>query len=319
MPVFQKALSYSSSVCRRAFGDRGLAVNPNHRPYADAMARRARVSCEDFEHSSLARMPVTARDLSKLVDTIEVEIIPRLMLVHGVGSADAAAQQAAGQATVTLHDAAELARIAMNHDVSVVASFVEVMRARGVPLEAVFLDLLAPAARLLGELWNADLCSFADVTIGLWRLQEVLYELTSPVRVAESEGAGRRILLLPCPGDQHTFGLVMVAEFFRRAGWEVTNCTCATAADLARAVRREEFAIVGLSASCEDRLDGLASSIKSVRGASRNRSVAVLVGGSPFVAHPDWSDTVGADATASDARKATLLARSLLDKRSAIR
>ncbi|MDH5177200.1 MAG: cobalamin B12-binding domain-containing protein [Gammaproteobacteria bacterium] len=28
----------------------------------------------------------------------------------------------------------------------------------------------------------------------------------------------RRALLIPMPGEQHTFGLMIVADFFRRAG-----------------------------------------------------------------------------------------------------
>lgn len=311
MAVLRKALSYSSAFYRMAVRERESPVTIKHCPSVDKAPHWAEVTCREFQQSGSAPSGARRREVPRLLDTIEVEIIPRLMLVHGAGSG---VQELPGGAAVTLHDAAELARIAMNHDVSVVASFVEVMRARGVPLESVFLDLLAPAARLLGELWNSDLCSFADVTIGLWRLQEVLYELTSPVRVTDRDGGGRRVLLLPSPGDQHTFGLVMVAEFFRRAGWEVTNCTCATAADLARIVRREEFAVVGLSSSCEDRLDNLSASIKALRGASRNRGVAVMVGGAPFVAHPDWATGVGADATATDARQATIGARKLLDK-----
>ena len=34
---------------------------------------------------------------------------------------------------------------------------------------------------------------------------------------------GRRILLTAVPGEQHSFGLYMVAEFFRRAGWDVVD------------------------------------------------------------------------------------------------
>ena len=32
-----------------------------------------------------------------------------------------------------------------------------------------------------------------------------------------------RILLLPVPGEQHSFGLLLLAEFFRRAGWHVVR------------------------------------------------------------------------------------------------
>ena len=58
---------------------------------------------------------------------------------------------------------------------------------------------------------------------------------------------GRRVLLLPGPGEQHTFGLSMVAEFFRRSGWEVVGGTGPESLDPVRAVRDEWFDVVGIS------------------------------------------------------------------------
>ena len=41
------------------------------------------------------------------------------------------------------------------------------LRGRGVSVEALYVHLLAPAARHLGELWEDDRCHFADVTVGM--------------------------------------------------------------------------------------------------------------------------------------------------------
>jgi hypothetical protein len=38
---------------------------------------------------------------------------------------------------------------------------------RGATAHELCLDLLAPAARRLGEMWNTDCCDFTDVTIAL--------------------------------------------------------------------------------------------------------------------------------------------------------
>jgi hypothetical protein len=46
--------------------------------------------------------------------------------------------------------------------------------------------------------------------------------------------------------------------------------------------------------------------IQSIRRASRNRGVGVLVGGRLFIEHPDYVARVGADATAVDGRQAIL-------------
>ncbi len=83
-----------------------------------------------------------------------------------------------------------------------------------------FLLLLAGAARRFGELWEADLCDFVDVTIGLRQLHLLLSTVSSEVE-AEVDIApdARRVLLLPAPGETHGFGIAMVQYSFRAAGW----------------------------------------------------------------------------------------------------
>jgi methylmalonyl-CoA mutase cobalamin-binding subunit len=152
------------------------------------------------------------------------------------------------------------------------------------------------------------------VTLGLWRLHQVLREL-SPAFQSEVERGdlGHRILLAPGPGEQHMFGLIMVADFFRRAGWNVWSGPVGTTAELAGMVRDEWFAVIGLSIGCGTRLDALSSCIRSVRRASRNQEIGVMVGGPMFIEHPELVALVGADATAIDGRQAVLQAQNLLD------
>ena len=136
----------------------------------------------------------------------------------------------------------------------------------------------------------------------------------SPVFQHESEypEGGRRVLLIPMPGEQHIFGLSVVVEFFRRAGWDVCDGAVASNDELVELVRSEWFNVIGFSVSCENRLDALAAGIRAVRRASRNRAIGVLVGGRVFIEQPDLVAFVGADATAVDARQSALQAENLL-------
>jgi len=129
---------------------------------------------------------------------------------------------------------------------------------------------------------------------------------------AVTDANGRRALLAPARGDQHTFGLAMASDFFRRAGWAVWDLPTASNGDLARLVRREWFAVVGFSVSCERWLDAARSAIRAIRGASSNGALSVMVGGPLFLNHPELAAGVGADATASDAQQAVLQAQGLL-------
>lgn len=251
-----------------------------------------------------------------LLRTIEGEIIPRLVLarrVNGESSPASSAADVPGLGWVPGSELiAEVAQLVSRDDVGAAAARIGALRQSGLSIETVYLELLAPVARYLGELWEADIVDFTTVTLGCSRLQQLLHELSmSFLREAEQHEHRRRVLLVPVPGEQHTFGLYMVAEFFRRAGWDVWS-GCMPTRELTELVRKESFSLVGFSLSGDRRLDALASSIRSVRRASCNRGIGVLVGGPVFVGHPELVSLVGADATALDGRQATLQAQNTL-------
>ena len=106
------------------------------------------------------------------------------------------------------------------------------------------------------------------------------------------------VLLLPAPGEQHTLGLVILSEFFRREGWQVVGGPVSNGAGTADLVRSTWVDVVGFSLGSTRHLDGLAASIRGVRAASRNRYLGVMVGGPLFLQRPDLVRRVGADTTA---------------------
>lgn len=258
-----------------------------------------------------------------LVRAIEAEIIPRLMLAHRTESCPILPAQS-GKTEALSEEVAEFSRLVLAHDVTVASSFVEALRAQGVSLEALYLDILAPTARRLGQLWEEDLCDYTTVALGLWRLQQVLREL-SPAFAGEVEcgSCGRKALLASAPGEQHMLGVFMVSEFFRcivseifrREGWDVWGVPPATRDELIETVSGEWFDLVELSASCEGRLDVLTEDIQAIRRASRNGAVVVMVGGPVFDDHPELASVVGADARAPSKRDVPAEAEELLLKK----
>lgn len=252
--------------------------------------------------------------LGDLAQTIEAEIIPRLMLAHG-GVSDAP-QAAAGTAGISAREIHDFANLVLAQDAGVVRRCVHAIRARGVGPKALCLDLLAPAARRLGELWEADLCDFTQVTLGLWRIQQVLHDVSPSFRSDLHSGeSGRRVLLATLPGEQHTFGLSMVADFFRQRRWDVRLDTQGPRGEALRLLRAECFDLVGVSLGSETRVDELAEWIVAARRVSLQRDIVVMVGGPIFVSRPEWVPLVGADATAHDASAAVDMAESLLPVR----
>lgn len=260
-----------------------------------------------------APMPSARERMARIVRTIEFDIIPRLLQAHG-GPAAAVAAPAVLQPTS--ENVLSFVQLVLATDDSGWQAMADGLVDKGMAVEDIYLGLLAPAAQELGRMWEEDLCSFTDVTVAVGRLQRVLRTL-SPAFGHEVDHPqdGRRVLLVPAPGEQHTFGLSIVAEFFRRAGWEVVGDSEVRAADPAALVRSEWFDLIGISVGSDARLDWLASGIAAVRNASCNRAIGVLVGGPSFTADPARAREVGADATASDGRQAPVMAEHLLKER----
>lgn len=253
----------------------------------------------------------SSRQAPRLAQLIASEVVPRLVLAGRAATCDAALE------TDTLapgpEDVVALVALVVADDPSAPLAYVEGLRARGMTLERLYLDLFAVVAQRLGQLWTEDLCSFADVTVGLVRLQGLLREYSPaflpPLEVRDPR---RCALLIPVPGEQHTFGLVMVAEFFLRAGWEVCGDPMISAEELSSTVRNRWFAVAGISVGNDDRLDMVATLIRRVRRDSCNRGIGVMVGGRIFAEKPELAGLVGADATATDGRQAALQAETLL-------
>lgn len=260
--------------------------------------RAAMDRCLDVAPFSLA--PAAPRRPVRIARLIETEIIPRLMLAHR------AAPVATSEGRADADDAAAVAGHAIGPDADAVHAYVEVLFARGCSIDTVLLDVLAPAARVLGDMWCEDLCTFMDVTIGLGRLQQVLHVVGSMVETERTGPEAGRILLGAVPGEQHLFGLSTLGLFFRRAGWDVRLGQ--TEADLRDALGEAWFDAIALSLSSDVLFPRLTSLIQGLRRASRNPSVYVMVGGRFFSDNPERWGEAGADAAVLDVHDALRLA-----------
>jgi methanogenic corrinoid protein MtbC1 len=263
-------------------------------------------------------MPLNPLDLAAshagaLLDTVEHQIIPRLMMLHRQGDA-AAARKAAVHHGAVLGDADVIDftdALITGYDHALAR--LRAMADAGVPPTTLCLDLMAPAARRLGELWCADLCDFTQVTIGLGRLQALLRHVAGgmgPLHSAQP-AAQRRSIFMPAPGEQHTLGLSMVRDFFRAANWEVWGDEPGDTRGLLNLMSRERFDLLGFSIGSERHVDDLAALIGRTRAVSANANLRVLVGGPLLLQQPGLVKTLGADATATDARQAILAANEL--------
>ncbi len=267
-------------------------------------------------HANGTKRFESVRSGATLGSLISGEIIPRLLLAHRDDYDSRIARTDAKTPDTSMIDGAEAARFAplpLELEADELLAQVELILARGVSVETVFVELLAPSARRLGQLWEEDRCDFVDVTMGLWRLQEVMREITlrSPVRLGGS-GAPSTALFCPLPGDQHSFGSLMLEEVFARGGWQSEVLFEPKRLEFLNIISERSFDLIGLTVSTDCPSGSIAELISAIRGVSRNSGTRVIIGGRAINADPDIVGRVGADGTASDASSALTLAQRLV-------
>lgn len=241
---------------------------------------------------------------------IKLLVIPKLAVMNSQEPQEMADTPRA--CIVSSDEVKRFLQLVLASDTQACVNFVESLAAQGHSLAHICIDLLTPVARDLGVMWEDDTASFVDVTTGLGLLHTLLYRLGGIFRTSGSMiDPSRRILLASLNGEQHNFGLQMVAELFRQANWEVTVEPSIGEADLVQLVRETSFAIVGLSLADTSQTSQLGNAIRELRKISANETIGVIVGGPVFVMQPDLASLIGADLTAHDAEQAVFRAEGL--------
>ena len=212
-------------------------------------------------------------------------------------------------------DVAEIERLtglAARGDSAGLSAAIQQKRQSGQTSEQLCLTLLTLVARRLGEWWEDDRCTFVEVTLGMIALHEQLRILAPGFAPAHLIGGGRSALMMSAIGSQHSLGIAMVSEFFRAGGWAVVDDPIDSTAALIDCVSSQWFGLVAISLGSAANLSELTKDIAAIRAHSRNREIAVMLGGPALLAQPDIASAAGADATAPDAPEALRRAESLV-------
>lgn len=236
-----------------------------------------------------------------LADLIATVIVPRLC----------AARPTAVAEPVSL--AATLASLLIAADPTAAFALVEAALCRYVGLGTLATNLLEPAARGLGDLWQSDDCSEIEVTLGLIRLQAIAREfgLGAPRSPAMRPPV---VLVTPQPGEAHMLGAALDAEMLWQAGWSPQVDFPSSSGALETLVANSWIDALDLSLSTsfqrDHRLVQVGRTIAGARLASLNPDIVVVVSGRLFSDTAEDADpaamgrSIGADATFGSASQA---------------
>ena len=281
--------------------------------------QQAEIDIENGEHSSAHLSAPTQIEL--LLKTVESELIPRLFVNHMMDVPASSplveniSTEPAPGPWSSADRVAEFARMCIGNDPKVIDQHVTDLLASGISLESIFLYLLAPSAIYLGDQWTSDNLGFVEVHLGLCRLHQLICECESiGYRSENLRLPGESILLTCAPGENHTFGITMVADFFRRYGWQVSNLCGLDNDFLIARLESTYYSAVGFSLHNEYNYDALVDIIEKIKAKASNKKLLVMVGGNFFIQNPDKVQAIGADIFAIDGRDAVLKATAAAKK-----
>ena len=120
-----------------------------------------------------------------------------------------------GASVLGVEDAQQLARLSLQATSNLHAQ-IALWQRRGLDWPQIYLEGITEAARVLGRWWLCDEIDFASVTVGSSRLHRLLYDLSPQFLAGSQAPLGTTALLLAEPESQHTMGLFMLSEFFKR-------------------------------------------------------------------------------------------------------
>jgi methanogenic corrinoid protein MtbC1 len=148
----------------------------------------------------------------------------------------------------------------------------------GTPEAVIGGEVIAPAMRMVGDLWERGKITVADEHLATQISMRVLALQREAFRAA-ARRADAPVLLLGIEGEQHVLGLEMAASILRHDGYSVMMLGGdVPLSNLPAAIDRHRPFVVGLTATMPGALGRLRAAIDGIHGHAPG--VGVIAGGS---------------------------------------
>ncbi len=261
------------------------------------MPNRDRTTEESFRQARAAlrlqRAALPGVAVQMLADEVVVQLARRLK------PADA---QVVAELSVSV-DA--FCAVLLSDDSQAALAVIRQERQNGVPLETVYISILAAAARRLGEMWETDELSFLQISVAAGRIFEIMRYLRHQIAPPTQLAPVKLALFATVPGELHTLGVTMAADLFRNRGWDIDLRTSFDHEDLVRSISERPYRIIGLSAGDPSSLLPLARLVVALR--ITHPQAHIFVGGNIVANIPDLNALIGADTVLTTGAEAVTL------------
>jgi methylmalonyl-CoA mutase cobalamin-binding subunit len=157
--------------------------------------------------------------------------------------------------------------------------------------------LIAPVARLSGELWVDDRLDFSEVTLVSSRLHLLInrFPTTGKGPIANAPS----LFLVGLPNAQHTLGLRVMIRRFREAGWRVETSPDQTLSEAAFSLLKQGgYDAVGISVATDDQNTRLARITERLRKMHGNsQAPKIILGGAGLLGTSEEASKLNVELT----------------------
>ncbi|HDT12158.1 MAG TPA: cobalamin-binding protein [Candidatus Marinimicrobia bacterium] len=174
----------------------------------------------------------------------------------------------------------------------------------GMKIQNIYMDVFAPAQRMVGYLWQSNNISVAQEHYATAVTQLIMSELY-PYIFQNSQNNGYKMAGFAIGSELHELAIRMVTDFFEMDGWDTSFYgSNMPAFSIINLLDQDNYNLLALSVTMMIHLNQLKECIRQIRNQDRFNNVKILVGGNPFNVDPDLWKTLGADGTAQNAELA---------------
>jgi methanogenic corrinoid protein MtbC1 len=174
----------------------------------------------------------------------------------------------------------------------------------GSDLRGVYLDMLQPAMREIGRLWQENELTVAEEHVATAITQSVMARVFDRVYTWRDERTPT--LIAACADDErHQMGLRMLCDLLELDGWETTYLGASVPIEsLVELIQKQCPQVVALSATIAPHLPRVRDAIAAIRASGVTPMPVIIIGGRAVAADPTMAHRLGADLFAGDASDA---------------
>lgn len=192
---------------------------------------------------------------------------------------DRLARRRGGREDLRMDVLDRLTALAIQPGSGAIDAIVETLQDARIPVSQAVAVYIPEVSRILGRGWEEDRFSFAEVTIGGARLQELLHRMQGDLTAdsIDARGSKAALVIVP-PGEQHTLGALVVATLLRQKGISVNIQIGPALSDLSRLMASRQFDVALISVANTDKAETAAKVVKTIKNLSKGR-IRVAAGG----------------------------------------